>query len=418
MNARNVKILAAVVLVLFAVLFALNSMDRSDSPAAGGEILFPELKSRLNDLNVVSITDADGSITLRREAADGDSGPSAGGRWISPDHGGYPADPADLRQLLLAIADARKIEQKTSDPELYDRLGVANPREEGGSGVLISARGDNAAVSLILGDVAQREFRYARIPEEAPSWLINQNPVLPDDPGGWLLPDIVDIDASRIASAVIRHPDGELVRIRKQDAGDVNFEVEDIPEGRQLSYPSVANGIAGVLADLTLEDVRPANAPAEGTSTAEFRTFDGLEIFVSIHTRSGATGIDGEIDESGDTDSDSDTDDLEEHWITVRAGTGPVPPATAEAAVKEPADDSAEPAGNDAESTGTDVEPTDKAEPASPDDGEGGAEKRNPADEAREINERVAGWTYRIPTYKADQLTRRLTDLLSDPETD
>ena len=69
MSSRNVKILAAIVLLLFGVLFALNSTDRSDSQT-GAQMLFPEIKSRLNDLNLVTITDADGTITLQREAED------------------------------------------------------------------------------------------------------------------------------------------------------------------------------------------------------------------------------------------------------------------------------------------------------------------------------------------------------------
>src|SRR5690606_25150986 len=180
MSSRNVKILAAVVLILFGVLFALNSTDRTGS-RPGEQMLFPEIKSRLNDLNTVTITDADGTITLQREA----TGDPTAGRWVSSGHDGYPADTGKLRQLLLAIADARKIEQKTADQELYERLGVADPREDGGNGVLVAAKGDDAAVSVILGDTAQREFRYARLPDEEQSWLIDQNPDLPGDSTGW-----------------------------------------------------------------------------------------------------------------------------------------------------------------------------------------------------------------------------------------
>jgi hypothetical protein len=392
-SSRSVKILAVVVLLLFGTLFALNSGDRGESSKGGegSDLLFPELKSRLNDINVVTITDADGEITLRREADDDDSPPA--GRWIAPDYGGYPVDTGSLRRLLLAIADARKLEQKTSDAGLYERLGVQDPRENDGSGVLVSARGDNAAIALILGDTAQAEFRYARIPEEARSWLISQNPTLPADRTGWLLPEIVDIDASRIESAIIRHADGEVVAIRKTNADDLNFEVENIPEGRELRYPSVADSIGAVLGNLTLEDVRPAdslNGPEDGSpedaaSTVEFRTFDGLEVMLNIHSRSPGKP-DGELADS-DTDTDTDT---EQYWITLKATASPAP---ADDEPQEPAED---PASADAETA---------AEQA-----------KDPADEAADINNRVSGWMYGIAAYKADQLTRRLDDLLSDAE--
>jgi hypothetical protein len=297
--------------------------------------------------------------------------------------------------LLLAIADARKLEQKTSDAALYERLGVQHPREKGGSGVLVSARGNDAAIALILGDTAQAEFRYARIPEEARSWLISQNPTLPADRTGWLLPEIVDIDASRIESAIIRHADDEVVAIRKANADDPNFEVENIPEGRELRYPSVANSIGAVLGNLTLEDVRRADSRdgAEGesaedaASSAEFRTFDGLEVTLSIHSRSSGKP-DGELADS-DVDTDTDTDtDAEQYWITLKATAGPTP------ADDEPPEPAEDPASADAE--------TEQA--------------KDPADEAADINNRVSGWMYGIAAYKADQLRRRLDDLLSDTE--
>lgn len=401
MSSRNVKILAFVVLALFVTLFALNRTDRSDAPR-GSQMLFPEIKSRLNDVNVVTITDADGTITLQREA-DSDS---STGRWVSSSHDGYPADTGKLRQLLLAIADAKKLEQKTSDPELYERLGVADPREDGGNGVLVSARANDAAISVILGDTAQREFRYARLPDENQSWLIDQNPDLPDDGTGWLLPEIVDIEASRIQSVTIAHADGEQVRIRKEDADAANFEVENIPDGRELRYPAVANGIAGVLGNLTLQDVRSGDLAGEDASVAEFRTFDGLELRVRIGSRSEEAG--------GEDGNDVADASEEEHWITLEASVSDAPgspdreePGENPAVEAEPAEEQTASSGQGETSDGDD---TAAEEPQAT------ADAPDPAAEAAGINERVGGWSYRIADYKADQLTRRLEDLLSEEQ--
>jgi len=396
-SPRNVKILAVVVLLLFGVLFALNSTDRSDS-RTGGQVLFPAIKSRLNDLNTVTITDADGTITLQREA----EGDSAAGRWVSSGHDGYPADTGKLRQLLLALADAQKLEQKTADPELYGRLGVADPREDGGSGVLVSARGDDAAVSVILGDTAQREFRYARLPDEEQSWLIDQNPDLPDDSTGWLLPEIVDIRADRIQSVVVRHADGEDVRIRKAHADAANFEVENIPDGRELRYPSVANGIAGVPGNLTLQDVRRGDLPGEDASAAEFTTFDGLKLLVRVGSRA--------VEPAAEDDA---ADDEVEHWITVEASADDAVADAPEPGEGEEPSEAAQPSEGEAPESG---QPGADAEAAAPGEEEAGEETPDPHEEAARINDRVSGWTYRIADYKAEQLTRRLTDLLSEEE--
>ena len=67
--------------------------------------------------------------------------------------------------------------------------------------------------------------------------------------------------------------------IEKQSAEAADFDVVNIPDGRELSYPSVANEIGTALADLTLDDVRPKPESdlAPGTQ-ATFRTFVGLQI--------------------------------------------------------------------------------------------------------------------------------------------
>ncbi|MEX2496967.1 MAG: DUF4340 domain-containing protein [Woeseia sp.] len=364
MSPRSVKFLAGAVVVLFGILFVLNSADR-ESSAPGAGLLFPELKNRLNDINTLTITDADGAVTVQREAADGP--------WVVSGKDGYPADTAALRQLLLALADARKLEQKTSDPELYDRLGVADPREESvveeGSGTLVTAAGKDAAVSVIIGDVAQREYRYVRLPEQPESWLIDQNPTVPAEPGDWLLPQIVDVESSRIRSVTIRHGDGEVLHVQRETADQPDFEVEEIPEGRELSYPTVANSIANTLANLSLEDVRARTRnDREAAVTTDFSTFDGLQVRVNVFPQ-----------EAGAEENNA----AHGRWISLQAS------AMAE------------------QTNGEDSSPADDG-PA--------PQQGTAAEEAAAINERVSGWTYRIPGHKANQLTRRWDDILSDEQ--
>lgn len=377
MKAGGVKLLAATVIVLFGVLYALNTADRSP-PADANELLVPELKARLNDLETVSITDANGELTLVREE----------GAWRVRNKGGYPADTATLRQVLLAIADARKAERKTANPDLYDRLGVQNPAEDGGDGVLLEASGSEFGFSLILGDSAQGEYRYARLPADAQSWLIDKNPDLPDDMAGWLDAQIVDLAAPGVQSVTIRHDDGETIRIAKETAEAGTFSVEGIPEGRELSYPTVVNSIAGALASLSLEDVAQLDATRfTPTTTATFTTFDGLQVEVTA----------AEIDEAT--------------WIALEAAALPADePAAATAEPGTATDD-----GGAADATGDGGEATaDPEAGAAPEAVEApDAAEPTPVEKAAEINARTQGWRYRIATYKADQLTRRWEDILA-----
>ena len=53
-------------------------------------------------------------------------------------------------------------------------------------------------------------------------------------------------------------PTARSSRISKTGPELANFEVADVPTGRELSYPGVANVIGNALRELNLEDVEPA----------------------------------------------------------------------------------------------------------------------------------------------------------------
>lgn len=384
MSSRTLKLLAVGVVALFAVVFLMNR--NGDGSAGSSAPLLPALKGAINDIEAVSITGADGTVTIRSED----------GRWIVPEKHGYPADTATLRSLLLALADASRIEQKTANPELYEHLGVGDPGDVAG-GVLVEATGEGLAepIAVILGDAAQGDYRYARLPTEEASWLIDRNPEVPEAAADWLLQEIVDIPPTDIRSARIRHADGETIRIRKESADETNYQLVDVPEGREPSYPSVANPIAGVLSNLQLEDVRPAAASgdAEPSATASLTTFGGLVIDLDVWRE--------EPDEAA---GDEATPAV---WVAL------------EASASEPAEDDGEAPTPDPAAEGpADADTDEAADPAAepPATAAGETESPDPREQAAAINERVAGWQYRLPDYKARQLTRRREDLLKAAE--
>jgi hypothetical protein len=275
MNARTLRIIAAVVVVMALIVFFMDTTDESDTTGAG-ETLLPDLKSQINSVSKVSIAMPDGGETLTLF--------NDGATWVVPEKGDYPADVGKIREVLLAIADAKGIERKTSNPERYEQIGVHD------DGTRMSIEGDGFSYGLVVGNVAQSRYRYVRVADQEQSWLIDKNPDLPDNAGGWLNSDLIDIDAARVRSVTITHSDGESIHISKADAEESNFTVDEIPDGRELSYPSVANGIGGALNDLKLDDVRKGT-PADGAVLAVLETFDGLQVTVQSEKTDGTTWI-------------------------------------------------------------------------------------------------------------------------------
>src|SRR5687768_13437075 len=75
--------------------------------------LFEGLLGQLNDVSTIRVTSAGKTTTLQR---------GEGGVWTIAERGGYPADPARVRELALAFANLQLVEPKTAKAERLARL--------------------------------------------------------------------------------------------------------------------------------------------------------------------------------------------------------------------------------------------------------------------------------------------------------
>ncbi len=347
MNPRSTKMLAIAAAALLLGVVLVNTVDDDYDPADAG-LLLPDLKARLNDVTSVTIASGDESATLERR----------GERWTVADREGYAADTGKLRAGLLALADAARLEAKTANPERHAELGLA-----GDDSTRVVLTGEGVDTAVILGNVAQRSYRYARLDGAEQTWLIDGNPELPAAAADWLVKDLLDVDADDVVSVTITHADGEKIVISASDDVDAQYRVADIPDGRELRYASIVNAVAGVLNGLSLEDVRAAGEGEHDVETV-FRSADGLVVTARRHEIDGVS------------------------WFAFDAEAASAPPADEVAAEDDGGDAPDAPAADDSEDT----------VPA--------------AERAATINAAVDGWLFRLPTYKRDQLTRRWEDLL------
>lgn len=381
MTAKTLRIIAAIAIGLILLLFVLQGVDDDGRRDTGGKLLpdFAAVANEAREIRIVGPDDPDG-VTLRRDDE----------RWVVVERDGYAADLGKLRQLVIALAEASIVEEKTSNPEYYERLGLVAPGDDG-SGLLVTVSGDDFTSNVILGETAQGDYRYARNPEQPASYLIDRNPEAPASPGDWLDPVIVDVAASDVRLVTVEHADGERVELAKpddnpddnpddkegEDGEDVepaaaprNFIAVNLPEGRELTYPAVGDSIAGALAGLELDDVRPAT-DGEPSGHATFVTGAGLAVDVQVIEETVAAEPDDEEpgdDETSDADDEDASEAAEETetWLRFSASAG---------------------AGSDAEAAAA----------------------------AETVNERVSGWEYRVPDYKVQLLTKRWDDLLKAP---
>jgi hypothetical protein len=341
--------------VTFVVAFAVLMIPGKTAREAGFERgrLLPDLESKVNEVSWLRISGAgDTTIaTLLRQQ----------GQWVVREVSDYRADWDQLKGLLSDLARAEVVEPKTSNPDYYDRLGVEDTAREGAGGVRIDFAPETGLSSVIIGNPAQqREGQYARLVDAAESALIDRGILLARETSGWLDTEIVDIADSEVVEYEISHADGERVLARKVSVEDENFELQDVPEGREPKSEWTVNSVANSLAALALDDVKPASE-LEWANVPQFRllTVGGLQLSLDLL-----------LLDSDDAESSAD----DEHWVRVEAGTYTT-------------------------GLGSGVEPED-----------------DPEQRADAINQRVRGWAYRIPKYKFDAMIKRMEDMLKAPE--
>lgn len=273
MSARRLLVLAiaAAVLLTAALWF---SADRRPSQFADWQpALAPGLAERINDVEQVRIVGAGGVtlVTLLRD----DSG------WGVVERDGYPADTAKLRELLLAAAQARRIEPKTADPELHARLGVESIELADAGGVLVEIEGGGDPLRLLLGRAAATgRGTYVRDAADPQSWLVDRPIRIERSPAAWLQQELIDIPVNRITEVEVVAPGGGSIRIGRADDATGDFELRDLPAGREPVSDFIADSTAGLLTGLRFDDVLQADSvePPEAVRRSRFVTTDGLRI--------------------------------------------------------------------------------------------------------------------------------------------
>lgn len=275
---------AAVLLMALAVFVSESRKPAQEAPSAGP--LARGLEAQLNALDSVVVQVAGGeTITLKRVDS----------TWTVQEKHAFPADIVKLRELLLNVAQARRIEPKTAVASSYPVLGVQDIDAEGASNVMLQIGSGESAVEVILGQNNSRGVgTFVRLKGEAQSWLVDRNLAAGRTANDWLRRDVLDIAANRITSIEVQPAQGGVVQIQANtEGGEGEFRLANLPEGRELASAFVVDATAGILSGLRLDDVQPAAdfTPADGSeaTTASFETREGISLDIEAWTLEGDT---------------------------------------------------------------------------------------------------------------------------------
>ncbi len=239
--------------------------------------LLPGLESQVNEVSRVRIVKA-GNVpvaTLVRQEQG----------WTVEEAQFYPADWVKLKTLLLALAQAEIIEPKTSNPAYFDRLALSDVVNESSNAILVELTYADKSAAVLRGSAAQgRKGQYVRMQNEEQALLVDQSLDVPGESSAWLETEIVDLAAAEVVEVVITHADGETVSAVKISADDQDFTLQGIPDGREIQSGWVVNSLGGVLADLTLEEVRQeSEIEWSGAIKLRLLTADGIEVQADLN---------------------------------------------------------------------------------------------------------------------------------------
>ncbi len=303
MNLRIFSLLAIAVMATLLMFLQPRGETGDNSPV----LFFPDLKQNIDKLERIEIRHASTSFQIKKQ----------NDRWVVPERDNYPADLAKLSTLVQKLGGVKSVEKKTTRPENYARLNVADPSAQDSNALLVSGSAGDYSFSVLVGKSATgRSGRFVRRPEDDQVWLIDKDIDIDVSPAAWLEPIILDIDSGRINRVEQFDSSGvqQFQLVRQEEGSD--FDLVNMPDGRALKYPSITNDLPRTLSSLRLKDVmrhREDSWPTSAVTKTVFQIDADLQLTVASAEFDGAQWlhitssrrIDSESGEDAATDFDS-----------------------------------------------------------------------------------------------------------------
>jgi hypothetical protein len=364
-------------LLSLTVVVVLLAWTVSQSKAPQTEVtrseLFPSLLDSINEIALVNVRNAQRNTELQRD----------GERWTVTNKDAFEADAAAVKRVALQLANARIVEPKTSSPNRFAKLGVADIGDENSAGTLVEllTADGNTLAALIVGherDGSTGDQHYVRRRDEDQSWLVVGELDPNADPITWVDAQILDIDTQRVMSVLVEKSDAAPITLSKAEQSDNFFTLNNIPDGYEQKSKATVSALGALLLDLRFNDVLAAAKLAALTPVREVTvtTFNGLVVTLKDYLLD---------DQKLVTFSFAVNEELAAAVVSSAAATS----ADQEENKPEAAD-------------------TNATEEKSADE--------TPQAESERLRQRTARWAYVIPDYKRRMMEKTFEDLIKTVE--
>ena len=275
---------------------------------------------------------------------------------VEKDH--YPAHISSINRLLSNCLDIRVTEHITSNPVNHTDLGVT---EQTARSVVRFFNADGQEITgIILSETRpDAEGAYARLTTSDETYFVQNPPWFSTRPVDYVNTALVEVDRDTIRRVVVRGPEGEYT-LRKA-AADQAIVLEGMPDDKQFTGTTYLT-VFETLSSLRFETVMSAqNAPQELVFDRSYacRLEDTTVYKLTLAKHEDVT------------------------YVTITADF-------------------------------VDTTPVQVGRDESPEELKKKEAKLLAMDAARDFAQRHKGWVYTVSSWKADDLTRPLADLLED----
>jgi hypothetical protein len=243
---RFIALVVAAVLAISGALYL--STQRNLPRDTHGAALLPTLAGELNTVTVLSVRRGSAAPTVTVHERDG--------RWTVAERGDYPADVAKLRKLLLALSDAKIVEEKTSNPANFAGIGVEDPSSPAATGAEISVTARDGKHAVIIGKPVG-EGNFARRSGENTSYSIEPGISFETEPRFWIDSRLLDVAVAGIQRIEVKPAPAPAYTVRRVVAASTN-------SGAAGAASSAAAGTAG--SSGTLGSTSPSGAGTPGSA--------------------------------------------------------------------------------------------------------------------------------------------------------
>ena len=205
MSRTRFGVILTAALIAICAAFYLSS-QRALQHDTQGVLLLPFLAPELDTVTEVSVRkgNATPAVTVHRN----------GDQWSVLQLGDYPADNSKVHKLLLALSDAKIVEEKTSDPAKYPIIGVEDPTQSGAAGAEVTLSAKDGKHVLIVGKPVG-EGDFVRRAGEVKTYSVAPSISVDAEPKAWIDARLFNVSSTSIQSVELKPAAGPGYVLRR-----------------------------------------------------------------------------------------------------------------------------------------------------------------------------------------------------------